>query len=101
VDPGLSDHRLHVPHRPAGTFRSATLLILALAGVPHRASSTAQHEQIGNRGLLAIIDCEAEPGELRESDVRHHRMPSSAVRNAEKILFFAAVSAVSAVRLPF
>jgi ubiquinone/menaquinone biosynthesis C-methylase UbiE len=32
-------------------------------------------------GLLAIIDCEAEPGELPESYVRHHRMPSSAVRN--------------------
>jgi predicted methyltransferase len=32
-------------------------------------------------GLLAVIDCEAEPGELPESYVRHHRMPSSAVRN--------------------
>jgi ubiquinone/menaquinone biosynthesis C-methylase UbiE len=32
-------------------------------------------------GLLAIIDCEAVPGELPESYVRHHRVPSSAVRN--------------------
>ena len=32
-------------------------------------------------GLLAIIDCEALPGESSESYVRHHRVPSSAVRN--------------------
>jgi len=32
-------------------------------------------------GLLAIIDCEAAPGELFESYVRHHRVPSASVRN--------------------
>jgi predicted methyltransferase len=32
-------------------------------------------------GLLAIIDCEAAPGELPESYVRHHRVPSASVRN--------------------
>ncbi len=32
-------------------------------------------------GLLAIIDCEAEPGESPESYVRHHRVPSASVRN--------------------
>jgi predicted methyltransferase len=31
-------------------------------------------------GLLAIIDCEAQPGESAESYVRHHRVPSAAVR---------------------
>jgi len=31
-------------------------------------------------GLLAIIDCEAAPGESPESYLRHHRVPSSAVR---------------------
>ena len=32
-------------------------------------------------GLLAIIDCEATPGEVPESYVRHHRVPSASVRN--------------------
>ena len=32
-------------------------------------------------GLLAIIDCEAAPGEPSESYVRHHRVPSASVRN--------------------
>lgn len=32
-------------------------------------------------GLLAIIDCEAGPGELPESYVRHHRVPSASVRD--------------------
>jgi len=32
-------------------------------------------------GLLAVIDCEALPGELPESYVRHHRVPSASVRN--------------------
>jgi predicted methyltransferase len=31
-------------------------------------------------GLLAIIDCEAQAGELPESYVRHHRVPSASVR---------------------
>jgi predicted methyltransferase len=31
-------------------------------------------------GLLAVIDCEAEPGESSESYVRHHRVPSATVR---------------------
>ena len=32
-------------------------------------------------GLLAIIDCEAQPGESLDSAARHHRVPSAAVRN--------------------
>lgn len=32
-------------------------------------------------GLLAIIDCDAQPGESPESYVRHHRVPAAAVRN--------------------
>jgi predicted methyltransferase len=32
-------------------------------------------------GLLAIIDCDAAPGESPESSVRHHRVPAAAVRN--------------------
>ena len=32
-------------------------------------------------GLLAVIDCEAQPGESSESYVRHHRVPSASVRN--------------------
>jgi predicted methyltransferase len=32
-------------------------------------------------GLLAIIDCDASPGESPESYVRHHRVPAAAVRN--------------------
>lgn len=32
-------------------------------------------------GLLAIIDCDAQPGEAPESYVRHHRVPSAVVRN--------------------
>jgi predicted methyltransferase len=32
-------------------------------------------------GLLAIIDCEAAPGESPESYSRHHRVPSSSVRD--------------------
>ena len=32
-------------------------------------------------GLLAIIDCEATPGERPESYVRHHRVPSATVRD--------------------
>ncbi len=32
-------------------------------------------------GLLAIIDCEAVPGESLENSIRHHRVPSSAVRD--------------------
>jgi predicted methyltransferase len=31
-------------------------------------------------GVLAVIDCEATPGESSESYVRHHRIPSAAVR---------------------
>ena len=31
-------------------------------------------------GVLAVIDCEAEPGESSASYVRHHRVPSAAVR---------------------
>lgn len=32
-------------------------------------------------GLLAIIDCEAAPNETADSYVRHHRVPSAAVRD--------------------
>jgi predicted methyltransferase len=32
-------------------------------------------------GLLAIIDCEAAPGEAPESYLRHHRVPSASVRD--------------------
>lgn len=32
-------------------------------------------------GLLAVIDCEAQPGESSESYVRHHRVPSASVRD--------------------
>jgi predicted methyltransferase len=32
-------------------------------------------------GLLAIIDCDASPGESPESYTRHHRVPAAAVRN--------------------
>ena len=32
-------------------------------------------------GLLAIIDCDALPGESAENYIRHHRVPSASVRN--------------------
>jgi len=39
------------------------------------------HRALKPGGLLAIIDCEAQPGEAPSSYQRHHRVPSAAVRD--------------------